>query len=127
MPRRVQRSRAKGWRLPEGAVYVGRPTAWGNPFRVGGTVYRQDPLFRHAAEQIRHGFLNTWVVLDHPESVVAAYRSWLTDDHGDAALHLRSELRAGALGGRDLCCWCPPDRACHADVLLELANQPAVP
>jgi hypothetical protein len=28
------------------------------------------------------------------------------------------------LAGRDLACWCPLDRACHADVLLEIANQP---
>jgi hypothetical protein len=27
-----------------------------------------------------------------------------------------------ALRGRDLGCWCPCDEACHADVLLELAN-----
>lgn len=31
-PRRVQRRRVKGWRAPEGAVYVGRGTKWGNPF-----------------------------------------------------------------------------------------------
>ena len=34
MPVRIQRRRAAGWRLPEGAVYVGRPTLWGNPFRI---------------------------------------------------------------------------------------------
>jgi hypothetical protein len=27
------------------------------------------------------------------------------------------------LRGRDLVCWCPLDQACHADVLLELANR----
>ena len=32
LPIRIQRRRAKGWRMPEGAVYVGRPTKWGNPF-----------------------------------------------------------------------------------------------
>ena len=31
-----------------------------------------------------------------------------------------SELR-----GRDLVCWCPLDQPCHADVLLEVANQEA--
>src|SRR5438445_12750312 len=34
-PTRVQRKRTKGWRMPEGAVYVGRPTRWGNPYSVG--------------------------------------------------------------------------------------------
>ncbi|GLY24833.1 DUF4326 domain-containing protein [Micromonospora sp. NBRC 101691] len=31
--RRIQRRRTAGWRMPTGAVYVGRPTRWGNPFR----------------------------------------------------------------------------------------------
>ena|ERR1700677_576078 len=34
MPIRIQRKRTKGWKMPEGAVYVGRPTKWGNPFKV---------------------------------------------------------------------------------------------
>lgn len=29
-PRRIQRKRTKGWRMPPAAVYVGRPGAWGN-------------------------------------------------------------------------------------------------
>lgn len=36
MPERIQLQRKKGWRLPEGAVSVARPTKWGNPF-----AYRQ--------------------------------------------------------------------------------------
>jgi hypothetical protein len=31
MPKRIQRKRTKGWKMPDGAVYVGRPTIWGNP------------------------------------------------------------------------------------------------
>lgn len=41
-PKRIQRKRTKGWRIPKGAVYVGRPTRWGNPYRL--TDYR----FAHA-------------------------------------------------------------------------------
>lgn len=33
---------------------------------------------------------------------------------------IRAELR-----GHDLACWCPLDQPCHADVLLEIANQEA--
>jgi hypothetical protein len=33
-PKRIQRSRAKGWRKPEGAIIVTRPGRWGNPFSV---------------------------------------------------------------------------------------------
>ena len=32
MPKRIQRQRTKGWRMPENTVYVGRPTLFGNPF-----------------------------------------------------------------------------------------------
>lgn len=34
MPERIQRKRTKGWRMPEGAIYVGRPTKWGNPIQI---------------------------------------------------------------------------------------------
>lgn len=35
MPERVQRKRTAGWTMPENTIYVGRPTKWGNPYRVG--------------------------------------------------------------------------------------------
>jgi hypothetical protein len=33
--RRLQRTRKKNYIMPDNAVYVGRPTKWGNPFRIG--------------------------------------------------------------------------------------------
>jgi hypothetical protein len=38
-PERIQLRRTKGWRKPEGAIVVARPTKWGNPFRVGHEGY----------------------------------------------------------------------------------------
>lgn len=38
-PQRIQRKRTAGWRMPEGAIYVGRPTKWGNPFQFGHRQY----------------------------------------------------------------------------------------
>lgn len=35
------------------------------------------------------------------------------------------EVIRTALAGRDLACWCALDQPCHADVLLDLANQDA--
>lgn len=47
--------------------------------------------------------------------VIAKHRAWLCDQPAlMASLH---ELR-----GKDLVCWCAP-AACHADTLMELANQ----
>lgn len=33
-PRRIQLSRARGWRMPENTVRVDRATRWGNPWSV---------------------------------------------------------------------------------------------
>jgi hypothetical protein len=35
MPRRLQLSRKKGFRLPAGAIFFSRPTKWGNPYKFG--------------------------------------------------------------------------------------------
>jgi Domain of unknown function (DUF4326) len=34
MPRRIQRQRRKGWRLPANAMIVDRTSRWGNRYRV---------------------------------------------------------------------------------------------
>jgi len=47
------------------------------------------------------------------EKAVAAFRVSVTP----IARTIRSEL-----AGKNLACWCPLDKPCHADVLLELAN-----
>lgn len=31
-PKRIQRKRSKGWRMPTNTIYVGRPSTWANPF-----------------------------------------------------------------------------------------------
>ena len=55
-PRRIQRRRTKGWRMPEGAVYVGRPSRWGNRWRV------DEPLGRELAS-LSHGLLRVEVTI----------------------------------------------------------------
>jgi hypothetical protein len=104
-PRRIQLSRAKGWRLPPGAVKVDRSTKWGNPFRAD----------RPPPEEIAQ--LSC--------TAADAFRWWL---EGGVLGHYHPERRQaildglGDLRGRDLACWCRPGADCHADVLLELAN-----
>jgi len=43
-PKRIQRSRAKGWKMPANAIYVGRPTVWGNPYVVGSELLNGETL-----------------------------------------------------------------------------------
>jgi uncharacterized protein DUF4326 len=120
-PRRVQLSRARGWRKPPGTVVVARPSRWGNPFRVGkaylwpagddGTAW---PVPTHR-EPGDHEDGARVVRCPDRATAVAWYRRWAESAHADHARLL--------LAGRDLACWCPVDEPCHADVLLELANR----
>lgn len=105
-PKRIQLSRKKGYRKPEGAVVVARPGKWGNPFRIGEFwILRADEfeIWRGTVEDAEHA--------------VALYRQYLGMY---PTLRARAEE---ALRGRDLACWCPLDQPCHADVLLEVANR----
>ena len=74
--------------IPPGAVYIGRPSKWGNPFIIGRDGTR--------------------------EEVIRKYIDWMFTKFDP---HEIRELR-----GKDLVCHCAP-KACHGDVLLELANQ----
>jgi hypothetical protein len=111
-PRRIQLSRAKGWRMPADAVKVDRSTLFGNPFAI-----------------------KDW---GH-DRAVALHRAWLL---GEAILApipaaelkrlaaRRAEVLAALprLRGKNLACWCAlpgkgePDN-CHAALLIELANR----
>jgi len=119
-PKRIQRKRTKGWRMPPNTVYVGRPTRWGNPFRLGDFAIKGD-----ADLSYRGPFKMAYVVttakyadsrfteLKTGEQVIDWFRWYMTIRTRDF-----TELR-----GKDLACWCPMGQPCHADILLELANK----
>lgn len=150
MPKRIQRKRTKGWRMPEGAIYVGRPSRWGNPIRATGE------WIEAACHAYGYPAARAW----RPAMAVALYRWWMdgvpvtplphrlggarwidplaaiemtAGSSGGAfwlpahgVLHLPRRPDLLPLRGRDLVCWCDPDdplQPCHADVLLELANR----
>lgn len=95
MPRVFNR---KTQRVPPGAVYVGRPSKWGNPWsHLPGTV-DPDHLVESRGEAIER------------------FRADLLADEQKME-QVRAELK-----GKDLVCSCDP-LPCHAYVLLEVANQ----
>lgn len=82
--------------MPEGAVYVGRPTIFGNPFPVNDDY-----------------------------NALAMFRRWIEGKRGTGGGGLRRLallVRLAELRGKDLACWCKDGDPCHADILLELAN-----
>lgn len=89
-------------KTPKDAVYVGRPTKWGNPFVIGKDGDR--------------------------EEVIRKYRAYVDNLRytSDLFIHDLNELR-----GKDLVCWCAPfggiefnriPTICHAQILGNLAN-----
>jgi hypothetical protein len=88
----VRLSRQAGARLPANAVSVAYSTKWANPCRPADRGV--------AANQAARGRYRRYLGV-RPDLMAAA----------------RGELR-----GKDLACWCAPDLACHADVLLQLAG-----
>ncbi|MEW5810292.1 MAG: DUF4326 domain-containing protein [Actinomycetota bacterium] len=110
MPERIQRRRTKGWRMPDGAIYIGRPTRWGNPFQIGGRAH-----FRLLGRVV-------YVQIDSAAEATALYRNWVNLDVRYIAAEPPDSRALAELRGHDLACWCPLDQPCHADVLLEIAN-----
>ena len=105
-PRRIQRRRTKGWRMPLGAVFVGRPSRWGNPWRAGDP----GPRVAGSAAGDRPYYLDAMLAVGAFERLTVPEQLAVVPDWLDP------------LRGRDLVCWCRLDQPCHADVLLKLAS-----
>jgi hypothetical protein len=121
-PRRIQRQRTAGWRKPEGAIYVGRPTPFGNPYQLTriGTVW---VVFVQVEDADKPVTVST--VFDERQARLVAvdgFRAMFRTPGGAE----QAEYFARELHGRDLLCWCAPDMPCHADVLLDIANTTAL-
>ena len=52
-PKRIQRKRTKGWRMPENTVYVGRPSKFRNMCRVGVDVQTNEQAVFHFKRNIQ--------------------------------------------------------------------------
>lgn len=125
-PKRIQRRRTKGWKMPPDTIVVDRATPFGNPFPISRgtqtTMGVTTPVYQ----------IGTWdgpamwfkdTKQEAAKISVEAFRAWLT--HAPQA-QLLAKVKI-ALRGKDLACWCPVDQPCHADVLLDLANHTKAP
>lgn len=121
MPERIQLSRKKGFRKPEGAVVVSRPSKWGNPWSPRNYFFETPEGDRPATFAECVQLYRVQLTCTDPRCHdVLGNGSGVREHAWTDGLDL-SELR-----GKDLCCSCPLDRPCHGDVLLELANSAEV-
>lgn len=98
-PLRIQRKRTKGYRMPQGSIYVGRPTKWGNPWPNVSTfrVYMRLAFNGEIDPDIKYNEL-----LERIKVIARDIEQ---------------------LRGKQIACWCPLGKECHADVLAEYANR----
>lgn len=136
-PRRIQRKRTKGWKMPPNTVYVGRGSVFGNPCGCQspyGCPYHKD--FDREDWEDENGNISKL------RCCVDIYRHYVeTGISGEPTRTGRFNIAAEGLAGypnrkrlvealpklrgKNLACWCALDKPCHADVLLEIANTPA--
>ncbi len=99
--KRHQLSRKIGYRKPLGVKVVTRPGKWGNPYATA-EQFRQ--VFTELRDALKTGKdLNS---IDSDRKRVL----WMVE-------HIEQ------LRGKDLACWCGADADCHADALIDFANQ----
>lgn len=126
-PIRLRLSRAKGFDLQGHsqeanglpAVNVARPSLYGNPFSVkdAADIYncRTESAHHYAVEWFRE-----WITTPLTAEAHQPMHEW----DGYQAQHAKITKGLPSLRGKNLACFCRPGFACHADVLLELANAP---
>jgi hypothetical protein len=123
-PRRLQRKRTKGFKLPEGTVVCTRPGVLGNPFVGPDAVkaYRamlDGTLWSETCDGICSGEMDDYPC-GHDLYFVGTTRLKLYAIEAydrDKILARIAEVR-----GMNLACYCGPNDPCHVDMILEFAN-----
>ena len=114
LPKRIQRRRTKGWRMPPNTVSVTRPSIFGNKFRVVN-----DGTFWWCMIDRSHGLLFP-TERGARRQATMMFREQIEHGH---------EAEKNFLRGKNLACFCgdPPEGVpdvewCHAAVWLEVVN-----
>lgn len=92
--------------MPENTVKVDRSTKWGNPFKVGEDGTAADCVEFYRVMLSGGVFVTTSCSPELQVKSCAVVQACIHELHG-----------------KNLACRCRRGKPCHADVLLELANQ----
>lgn len=112
-PSRIQRSRAKGSKLPRNTICCTRPGKWGNQFPVG-------MWFRNVS-----GDWYVWTCGDSPHFGNQQVRDLphsldLFRDYATARAKRDPNWLAPLRNADFLACWCKVSATCHVDIIIEL-------
>ena len=132
-PIRIQRKRTKGYKLPPDTVCVTRPGKYGNPFTGIEAIdaYRRLIAIVTAGQNCQVS--NSWTMrrgdgpryaMERPPDHcrVAGQKFDCRFNHKFGGFEFQGDVDfLKPLFHRNLACFCPLDKPCHADVLLEFA------
>ena len=121
--KRIQRKRIKGWKMPDNTISVTRPSDYGNPFKIGhhyikggGGIPRLGLQFIYT--EAYDGYQDeTYTTIKTIEESLEWYKWYVSTWSVGEIDKIKKELK-----GKDLACWCPLDKPCHADILIKLVN-----
>lgn len=109
--------------MPEDTIYVGRGSKFGNPLKLVG----ENEIYINASH--RREILSPWVWHDFGDifDVLILYKDFLNGcQFFNKDLQYWSDyfskIDLTELKGKNLACWCPIDKPCHADILLDYVN-----
>jgi hypothetical protein len=119
LPQRIQRKRTKGWKQPENTCYCGRGSKWGNLFTVGRPLYSWGKALltvavcKHPNAYIEIFNSDLFAGITTLEKSLEYYELWLDMQIKNKSLDLIELLKYDYLS-----CWCPLDKKCHVDILI---------
>lgn len=120
--KRIQRQRVKGYKTPENARYVGRPTKFGNPFKL-----TKDGFIMALSTNRR--ILDKWILFTTEagatqKDIIALYKMWLEGKLHKKFTYLPKPPNIEELRSQDyLSCFCSLKVDCHVDVIIEKLNR----
>ena len=113
---RIQRKRTKGFKMPDNTVYVGRPTKFGNPFKL-------TPKGWIMCYSTNRNILDPWIFWSATggfclSDIVELYEKWLKGEFKQSCLPMPPDI--SVLKGKNLACFCPLNKPCHVDILIKM-------
>ena len=96
MLKRIKWTQKSRFEAPLRTLYVGRPSKWGNPFKIGSPDEDGHPMSR--------------------ETVIAKFEEYAIQN-GIFVAAKAVMPQYDYIG-----CWCRLDEACHADLYVEIVN-----